>query len=74
MVPTTDTLTHIMVTVPTMVPTMDSMPVLPMGMDFPDIATPMWTVSTNVRLRLILNLSMLTLLSHTSLHLQPLPV
>ena len=41
MVPTTDTLTHIMVTVPTMVPITDSMPILPMGMEVPEVATPM---------------------------------
>jgi hypothetical protein len=53
-----------------------------MGMDFPDIATPMWTVSTNVRLRLILKslpmalclMSMATLLFHTSLPPEPLLV
>merc|ERR1711997_209287 len=71
-----------MVMVPTMVTTMDFMPVPPTVMDFQDTATLMLTVSTNVRLRLILKslpmalclMSMATLLFHTSLPLQPLLV
>merc|ERR1711997_749566 len=62
--------------------TMDFMPVPPTVMDFQDTATLMLTVSTNVRLRLILKslpmalclMSMATLLFHTSLPPQPLPV
>merc|ERR1711997_796030 len=71
-----------MVMDPTMVTTMDFMPVPPTVMDFQDTATLMLTVSTNVRLRLILKslpmvlclMSMATLLFHTSLPPQPLPV
>ena len=79
MVPTMDTPTiWDTVTVPTMGSTMDFMPVPLMVMDFPDTATLMLTVSTNVRLRLILKslplMSMATLLFHMSLPLQPLPV
>ena len=79
MVPTMDTPTiWDTVTVPTMGSTMDFMPVPLMVMDFPDTATLMLTVFTNVRLRLILKslplMSMATLLFHMSLPLQPLPV